>query len=37
MSGKLKVKGNLGLAMKLQNALGQYEPPRDVRTYSGIF
>jgi putative sterol carrier protein len=28
MSGKLKVKGNLGLAMKLQNVLGQYEPPR---------
>ncbi|HET7579544.1 MAG TPA: SCP2 sterol-binding domain-containing protein [Bacillales bacterium] len=25
MTGKLKVKGNMGLAMKLQNVLGSYE------------
>jgi putative sterol carrier protein len=25
MAGKLKVKGNLGLAMKLQTVLGKYE------------
>lgn len=29
MTGKLKVKGSLGLALKLQNLLGQY----DVNTY----